>query len=82
MGTLEYGDAVWHGEAIENAARREGAAFVKAQESAAVRDTAAGQLRGAGLGFDHQRDVLHAAAEARRNAGVGGFHQLVELVRR
>ena len=41
---LEYGDAVGHRKAIENAARRKRAAFVKAQKRAASWHTAAGKL--------------------------------------
>src|SRR5581483_1503886 len=51
------------------------------EERAAAGDAAAGELGGGGLVFDEQGDVLHAAAEARGDAGPGGGDESVEIGR-
>jgi CMP/dCMP kinase len=72
MRPLEDGDAVRHGEALENAARGERPALIEAQQRTASR-------HGRRLRLHHQRHVLHAHAEARGNTGKGALYDAVEF---
>src|ERR1017187_25644 len=76
--SLKNGDAVGHGEGLENTASGERAAFIEAEQGAAgdARELGGGRLR-----LHQQRDVFQPLAEARGNAGVSGGYQAVEFVR-
>src|SRR4051794_31367760 len=66
--SLEDGDAVGHAEAFEDAALREGAAFVESEEGTGAGHASARQLGGGRLRLDDHREILQAAAKAGRDA--------------
>src|SRR5579884_4062911 len=70
MRALIDDDLIGYGKRFEDAAIRERPAAVEAKESGPGR-----------LGFHHQRDVMHAAAEAARDVGESFLDQAVELFR-
>ena len=76
--TLEDDDAVGHSERLEDAARCERSAFIKAEQCSALRNPAALQLGLGWLGFHHHGDILQPAAKPRGNALVGRRHKAVE----
>lgn len=81
MRTLEDGDAVGHGEGLEDTASGERAAFIQPQQSVARADMAARQLLGRWLGLDQHGDVGHTRAELGGNAGISRLHELIEFFR-
>lgn len=78
---LEEGDAVGHGKGIEDASRGQRASLIQAQQRAAAWYSSARELLGRGLRRNHYGDILQTPPEARRNSGVGGGRQAVELIR-
>ena len=61
--SLKNGDAVGHGEGLEDAAGSERAAFIETEQGAGGAE--AGELRGGRLRLHQQRDVFQPLAEAR-----------------
>ena len=80
VGALKDDDLVGHDETVGDAALRQRAATIEAQESVARPHAGGPQLRGGRLGLHDDRDIRHSAAEAPWDPGDGPLYDLVKLV--